>query len=80
MTILISLIILFPNLKEKISDQKYDYITKPFLPLNKEEVPVKEYHKTKDIDLPHVKAVPILGYVKHFDDVQPIVERMIHLN
>lgn len=46
-TILISLIILFPNLKEKISDQKYDYITKPFLPLNKEEVPVKEYHKTK---------------------------------
>lgn len=27
-----------------------------------------------NIDLPHVKAVPILGYVNKFDDVQPIVE------
>jgi hypothetical protein len=41
-SVLINLIILFSYLKEKISDQKYDFIIKPFLPLNKEEIPVKE--------------------------------------
>lgn len=28
------------------------------------------------IDLPHVKAVPVLGYVHRFDEVQPIVEKI----
>lgn len=29
-----------------------------------------------NIDLPHVKAVPVLGYVTKFDEVQPIVEKI----
>lgn len=29
-----------------------------------------------EIDLPHVKAVPVLGFVKKFDEVQPIVEKI----
>ena len=28
------------------------------------------------IDLPHVKAVPVLGYAHRFDEVQPIVEKI----
>lgn len=29
-----------------------------------------------DIDLPHIKAIPILGVVKTFDEVSPIVEKI----